>query len=44
MAEVLYDGDISGGAIAAKTGISGSNIVTIPYANGMKVLIIKGSS
>jgi len=39
---VMYDGDISGGAIAAVV-ISGSSAITIPYANGMKVLIVRAA-
>lgn len=44
MASVLYDGVISGGAIAALTQMSGANVYSIPYANGMRVLIIKGTT
>ena len=40
---VLYDGVISGSAIAAAINVSGSNCVTIPYANGMRVLVLRGS-
>lgn len=44
MGTVIYDGDISGGAISAVVTTSGANYVPIPYANGMKVLIIKSNN
>ena len=42
MGNVLYDGAISGTAILATipATISGQHIIAIPYANGMRVLII----
>lgn len=42
--KVIYDGAISGAAIvsALKSTVSGS--VVIPYANGMRVLIIDDDS
>ena len=39
-ADILYDGAISGSAIAATITMSGANVITIPYANGMRVLIL----
>lgn len=42
MANILYDGVISGGAILAALTISGQNVVAIPYANGMRVLLMQG--
>jgi hypothetical protein len=39
-ATILYDGTISGGAIAATIACSGANVISIPYANGMRVLLI----
>lgn len=41
-ATVIYDGAISGGAIATVIGASsGATIIPIPNANGMRVLIIQ---
>lgn len=43
MAKFLYDGLVSGSAIASAIGtVSGSAIVVIPYANGMRVVIVAG--
>ena len=38
---VKYDDVISGGAIAAALAGSQSGAVVIPYANGMRVLILE---
>lgn len=43
MGYVYYDGVISGGAIAvAIATVSGANLVSIPYANGMRVMLVGG--
>ena len=42
-ATILYDGIISGSAIITAVGVN-TTISSIPYANGMRVLIINLSA
>ena len=43
-ARFVYDGTMSGALIAAALGatfvLSGSNVHCIPYANGMRVIVV----
>ena len=44
MGSVLYDGIMSGALIATAITFSGANVVAIPYSNGQRVIVIRGSS
>ena len=38
----IYDGSISGALIVSAIGtVSGASLLAIPYANGMKVVIVQ---